>query len=175
MPIRKEYHVHFSLKKKVAAVATTAVILGGAGAAFGYWTTTGSGEGAASTTAGVSDTLSFTTATIDAMYPGDSEQDVTVTLENDGPDESVYVTSVKAFVTVADGAGEDCDADDFLLNDAEAPGSAGAAIELNWAPRDIAVDASYSTDGLDTIQFNNKATAQDDCKGAVVTLHYLAS
>ena len=40
-------------KKKIAALATGALVLGSAGVAYAYWTTTGSGSGTGSTTAGV--------------------------------------------------------------------------------------------------------------------------
>lgn len=160
-----------SLKKKLAIAATAATIASGAGIAVAYWTTTGSGSGSAATTDGVVDTLSFTTSTINAMYPGDDAQDVTVTVENTDPNESVYVSSVKAYLTVV-GSGA-CDSTDFLLNNSAAPGTAATAVALDWTATEL--DAGESVDtAVDTIQFHNKATNQDGCKDAAVTLHYLA-
>lgn len=163
-----------SLKKKIAAAAVAATIAGGAGIAFAYWTTTGSGTGSAATTAGVDGTLTFATATLAAMYPGDSAQGLVVTVTNPDADESVYVSSVRAFVTVV-GSGPACAADDFLLNGSPAPGTASAAVELGWADQELIAGGNAATTG-DTIQFNNKPAAdQDDCKSAAVTLNYLAS
>lgn len=164
-----------TLKQRIAAVAAAATIAGGAGIAVAYWTTTGSGSGSAATTGGVDGTLTFATTTIDPMYPGDAAQDFAVTVTNPDADESVYVASVKAYLTVA-GSGPACDASDFLLNGVSTAADEASAVELGWTAQDLEAGTDAVTDSGDTIQFNNKpAVAQDDCKNAAVTLNYLAS
>ena len=91
-----------SFKKKIAAAAAAATIVGGVGIAYGYWSTTGSGTGSASTAAGVEDTLDFTTSTITDMYPGDSEQTFTVGAVA-GPD-LVTARAAQASMTSANAA-----------------------------------------------------------------------
>ena len=167
-------------KKKIAALATGALVLGSAGVAYSYWTTTGSGSDTGTTTAGASDTLNFDHDALTPMYPGDAPQPLTVAVSNDksAPTQSVYVTTVEAYVTTdKDG----CDGTDFFLTD----GSAGAVgstssetspVTLTWEAQDLAVDETRDATG--TIQFNNKSgenANQDACKGATVTIHYLAS
>jgi hypothetical protein len=163
--------MRLSKKLAIAAVSTVAAV-GVATSAFAFWSTTGSGSGSASATAGVSGQLGFSTSSINAMYPGDSAQAVTVTVTNNSSDNSkVQVASVKAYLTVSGS----CAADDFKLDGNAAPGDATSAISLAWTNTELAHGASASTAGTDTIQFNDKGTNQDGCKSAAVTLHYLAS
>ncbi len=161
-------------QRVVAGLAGTAMaVAAGTGVAWAYWTTTGRGTGSASTAAGATDTLDFTTAPLDAMYPGDSSQDVTVTVKNTG-DQSVYVTTVKAYLTVdAPYATAGCSASDYLLNGVSTADSLANAVTLTWTAQELAKDASE--DATASIQFNDKATSQDVCKDATLTLHYDAS
>ena len=163
-----------SMKKKIAAAAAAATIVGGAGAALAFWTTTGTGTGSAATTAGVDGTLGITSAELDEMYPGDSPQPVTVTVVNNDLNEAVQVTTVKAYLTVV-GSGV-CDASDFKLTGVSTAADAASAVTLDWTAQELAANGGTAdTGGLDTIQFNNKASNQDGCKSATVTLNYLAS
>jgi hypothetical protein len=156
--------------QKITAVVggTAAAVLVG-GVAFAYWTTSGSGSGEGATTAGVSDDLSFSQAAITEMYPGDSEQPLTVTVTNDSG-ESAYVASVKAYITT-DKAG--CTGADFLLGGSAAPSTAATAASLVWTAADLAAGADANA--TSTIQFNNTGDPQDACKSAAVTIHYVAS
>ena len=104
------------------------------------------------------------TSTVTAMQPGDSAQTLSGNFTN--PNSSpIYVSTVTASiasVTKAGGAvAGTCDASDYTLAnavmtvDAEVPaGTAKGA----WTGA--------------TIKFNNKATSQDQCKGATVNLAY---
>lgn len=160
-------------KKMTIAAAATAVAVAGTGVAFGWWSTTGSGTGTGATTAGVTDTLAFDQDLLTAMYPGDEEQDLTVTITNTDLLQHVWVATVKAYVET-DMAG--CDGDDFLLDGVVAPSTAATAAELDWTPMELLSNAATSGDATGTIQFNDKPTTnQDACKGAAVTIHYLAS
>jgi len=156
--------------QKITAVVggTAAAVLVG-GVAFAYWTTSGSGEGTGSATAGVADQLSFTQADLSAMYPGDSSQPLTVTVKNTSG-ESAYVATVKAYVTTDN---DGCTGADFKLGGAAAPSTAATAAALTWTATDLA--AGGDADATSTIQFNNTSGNQDACKSAAVTIHYLAS
>lgn len=160
-------------KKLIAVLGAAVLVVALATAGFAYWTTSGSGSGTGSTTAGTANDLSFNTTALNPMYPGDSAQTFTVTVNNDNATETATVTNVKAYVTT-NSTGV-CDGSDFLLNGSAAPSDALSAVALDFTQADIAAGDSASTSGADTIQFNNKNTSQDDCKGVVVTLHYVAS
>src|SRR3954464_12317603 len=106
-------------KKKIAAVAIAGAVVASSGLAYAFWTTTGSGSGTGSATAGAIDTLTFTQTALNAMYPGDTSQTLTVAVKNTD-NQSVYVTTVKAYLTVVKDSGNtatgDCTAADFLLH-----------------------------------------------------------
>lgn len=156
-------------KKITAVVVAGAAVIGSLGVAYAWWSTTGTGSDTASTTAGVADELSFAHDALTPMFPGDVDQDLIVTVTNDSG-ESVYVTTVKAWITT-DKTG--CDGDDFLINGAEAPSTLATAVALpGWTAQEITAGDSASSAG-DDIQFNDKAaTNQDVCKSAAVTVHY---
>lgn len=150
------------LSKKIAAIAITATVAVTATAALAYWTAGGSGTGSA--TAG--DTVAIEaiqTSTVSDMYPGDSPQTLSGNFNNDN-DGPVYVTSVTASIVDVDqaaGAVGDCDATDFTLDDEVMT----VGVEV------LSGDAQGAWTGA-TLQFNNKATNQDGCKGATVNLAY---
>ena len=155
--------------KKIAVATATSVALIGGGVAYAYWTTSGSGSGTGSTTAGTLDQLGFQQDTLDAMYPGDSSQPLSVTVTNNSG-ESAYVATVKAYVTT-DKSG--CTGADFLLGGTAAPSTAATATALTWTAQDL--DAGGADDATSTIQFNDTGDNQDACKDAAVTVNYLAS
>lgn len=160
-----------SAKQTIATIGTAATVVAASGIAYAYWTTTGSGTGTGATTAGVTDTLSFTQDALADMYPGDSSKPLSVTIENTHADQKVYVTTVKAYLTVV-GSGT-CAANDFMLGGAAAPGDLANAVTMTWTAQEL--DPGESDEATSTIQFNNKATDQDGCKAATVTVHYDAS
>jgi hypothetical protein len=154
---------------KSAVVAGTVLALTGGGVAFAYWTTSGTGTGSGSTTAGVVDHLGFSQSTLTAMYPGDSSQDLTVTVTNNAT-ESAYVATVKAFITTDK---EGCTGADFKLGGSAAPSTAATARALTWMPVDLGAGATQNA--TSTVQFNNTGANQDACKNAAVTINYVAS
>lgn len=154
-----------SKKKKYAVVVAALVAISG-GVAFAYWTAGGSGSGSAST--GTVDALTVNqTTTISGLAPGLAAQTLSGNFDNpnDGP---VYVTSVTvsiSSVTKAGGApAGTCDATDYTLSGTTM--TVGAEVPAGTA--------KGSWTGA-TIQFNNKVTNQDACKGATVNLAYTAS
>jgi hypothetical protein len=104
-----------------------------------------------------------------AMFPGDTAQTVTATVKNTGT-ENYKLQAVKAFVTT-DKVG--CDGTDYKLNGAPAPTNATDAAAITVTQADLAPAAT--TTGTFTMQFNNKSTDQNACKGAAVTITYIAS
>jgi len=169
--------MQFTKKQKVAAVlGAGAVAVAGGGVAFAYWTSTGGGTGTGSTTAG--NATAFTVAGDDAsaMYPGDSAQTVTATVTNSSTTESYKLQSLKAYLTVVKDASNTatgtCDSSDYLLNGVAAPGTSATAADLSVTPIELA--AGGTTTKTFTLQFNDKATNQDQCKGAAVTINYIA-
>lgn len=135
------------------------------GAAFAYWSTAGSGTGSAATSAGAASLVVSQTSTISNMYPGDSAQIISGTVKNTAAN-SAYVAQVVASiasVTPAAGAAGGCDASDYTLSS-----------PTMTIGKDIAAGATVPFTGA-TIQFNNKASNQDGCKGATVNLAYAAN
>jgi hypothetical protein len=152
-------------KKKVLAFFTAGLVLVGGGVAFAYWTAGGSGTGSA-TTGTVTALTAVQTSTVAGMAPGDTAQTLSgnFTNTNSGP---VYVASVTASissVTISGAPAVGCDATDYTL--ANPTMSVGAQV-----PAGTAQGAWTGA----TIQFNNKATNQDACKGATVNLAYSIS
>ncbi len=159
-----------SKKKRSAALLAAGVIgLATAGGAYAYWTSNGGGTGTATTATGTSTALVVTGNATSAMFPGDSAQTVTATVKNSGS-ESYKLQGLKAYVTTG---ATDCDSTDYKLNGAPAPSTEATAVSITVTPIDLAPNAT--TTGTFTMQFNNKTTNQDACKGAAVTIHYVAS
>lgn len=162
-------------KKRLAIVAGgTAVVMAGAGVGYAYWTSDGTGTGTASTAAGNATAFSVGGDVPDEMYPGDDVQRITATVTNDGS-ENYKIQKLEAYLTIdAPHATAGCSSADYLLNNATAPGTAETAADLAITPIDLAPDGTQSVDY--TIQFNNNTDAnQDACKGALVSVNYIAS
>ena len=145
-------------KRAIIFTAVT-VLLVGAGAAFAYWSTTGAGTGSAGTGTTVAIVVNQT-STVSGLAPGVAAKSLSGNFDNanTGP---VYVAAVTATVTGTDKTG--CDASDYTI--------AGTATVGAEVPVGTGVGA---WSGL-TIQFNNKATNQDPCKGAVVAIAYTSN
>lgn len=152
-------------KRRAAAIAiTTIILLGGGGAAtYAYWTAGGSGSGSASTGTSTGVTA-VQTSVVSGLAPGGTAQTLTgnFTNTNTGP---VWVTSVVASiasVTKAGGAPTGtCDSTDYTLSNATMTVNA-------QVPAGTAQGAWTGA----TLAFNNKATVQDACKNATVTISY---
>lgn len=155
---------HLSKKRVVLAAIVAVALALASGVAYAYWTSNGSGTGSAAAASGTSALTVNQTTVLSAMYPGDSPQTISGDFDNPGSGPA-YVSTVTASissVTKAVGApAGTCDASDFTLTNATAT-----------------VDAEVPTgNGVGAwtgpqIQFNNKATNQDACKGATVVLGY---
>jgi hypothetical protein len=153
----------FTKKRMLTALSVVSVIAIAA-VAYGYWTTSGSGDGTASAGSTTGITVNQT-STLTAMYPGDSAQTLSgdFTNTNSSP---VYVGTVTASIQSVDKASDapagTCDATDFTLSN--------AAMTVNAQVPSGTNEGAWS--GA-TIKFNDKSdTNQDACKGATVNLHY---
>jgi hypothetical protein len=161
--------------KKAAVIGGTVLALTAGGVAYAYWTTTGEGTGTAGTRAGNDAALTVTQVSeLAPMYPGDNAQGVNFTVKNEGS-EYYKAQAVHGYITVAEAADApagECTATDYLFN-----GVSGADIDnqelLTFVAKDLAPGGTQG--GSTTIKFNNTGENQDACKGAVVTIHYLAS
>jgi hypothetical protein len=152
------------LTKKRALTLGVVGLLIVAGVAIAYWTAGGSGSGTASVAGAQTALTANQTSTLTAMYPGDSAQTISGNFDNPNPG-PIFVATVTASISSVTKAGGapagTCDATDFTL--------ANAVMTVN--AQVAAGTAKGSWTGA-TIQFNNKATNQDACKGATVNLSY---
>jgi len=150
-------------KKIVTGAVAGAIVLGGSGAAYAYWGTTGGGSSMASTSDGAANLLvTQNTGSMTAMYPGDTPQAINGTVRNNAKN-SAYVRQVVVSAQVLYG-GPTCDASDYVITN--------PVMTVN---KDIPAGKTADFSGA-TIQFNNKADEnQDDCKKATVVLNFAAS
>ena len=148
-------------RKKKILIAGTAIVAIGAGTAFAYWSTQGTGSGSGATSAGASNLAIVQTSTISNMYPGDSAQTISGTVTNNA-ENAAYVNTVTVSIASVTATGT-CDATDYTL-----------ASPVMTVGEDVAAGATVPFTGA-TIKFNNKATNQDGCKGATVNLAYASN
>ena len=155
-----------NVKKILAVLLGTIVVIAAGGVAFAFWTTTG-GTGAGTADTGESAGVTVNqTSTVTAMGPGVAPQDLSGDFDNTS-DATVYVTSVTASidsVTLA-GAGACGPANYDIAN-------AVSTVEAN-VPAGNGV-GSWGTTDTPTIEFVNSVQNQDDCQGATVNLEYVA-
>lgn len=149
--------------KKITAFAVIGLLMA-AGGAYAYWTAGGSGTGSASAANGQTALTVTQTTVLSAMYPGDSAQVISGKFNNtnSGP---IYVGTVTASISSVVKAGGavagTCDATDFTLADAVATINA-----------EVPVGTAVGAWTGPSLKFNNKASNQDQCKGATVNLAY---
>jgi hypothetical protein len=158
----------FLRKKPVAIALVAALIVGGGGAAaFAYWTFTGAGTGTGTVGTPTTPLVVNQTSTITNLAPGSAAQSLSGNFNNSnsGP---IYVTSIAtATLTVTKATGAvtgTCDATDFTVTGF--PLAVGAQV-----PAGTAQGAWTGA----TIAFNNKATNQDQCKGATISIAYTSN
>lgn len=152
-------------RRNILIAATTVLLLGGGGAAFAYWTLSGSGTGSASTGTVTGTITAVQTSTITNLRPGGAAQTLSGNFTNTDTS-PIHVTSVTASisgVTKAVGAvSGTCDASDYTLT--------GAVMPVNANVNSGTAQGAWT--GA-TLQFNNKATNQDQCQGATVAIAYV--
>jgi hypothetical protein len=148
-------------KRVLSTIGVTAILLGGATAAYAYWTASGTGTGTGTTGTSLAINAVQDT-TITNLRPGGAAQNISGHFNNLNA-APVYVTSVTvSIVSVTGGAGA-CVVSDYTL--ANAVIAVGATVTTNDTWGTIPA----------TIAFNNKVTSQDGCKGATVNLGFVVS
>lgn len=151
-----------SKKGKVYAVAASiALVAASGGAAFAYWSTTGSGSGTAATGTSVPVTVNQTSA-VAGLAPGSGPQALSGTFTN-GNSSPVYVATVTASiasVTKNGAVAVGCDATDFTLT--------GATVGHE-------VNTGDSWSGAAIAFFDKPLVNQEACKGVTVNLTYTSN
>jgi hypothetical protein len=161
-----------STKKRIVAAAVGVTTVLGASAAFAYWTSSGSGTGAASV--GNATTFEVTTdAPVGApLTPGGTAQSVGINVKNPGTGSQAF-SQVVVKVANADGtpwtAVDGCTAADFAVGGA----AAGGPVTLTTS-QEIAAGATNGTQSV-SVQMVNRDASQDACKGVTVPLHVAVS
>jgi hypothetical protein len=127
--------ITLSRRKKSTAIALAAVLtLAGAGVAFAYWTSAGSGTGEATTGESAAFTITSEEA-VGTIAPGNDGQTVDFTVSNpsDGP---LYLTSVAVTIATADGTPwaptGDCQLADYTATISTAPPAGDIAAVPRW-------------------------------------------
>ena len=154
----------FRGRKPVIIVLAALLTLAGAGIAFAYWTSTGTGDGTAQT--GESTAFTITADAPDGtLAPGNAGQTVDFHVTNPSASPQ-FLTSVTATLANTDGTPwvptGDCDIADYTV-----------AMTTPAPVGDIAGGATV--DGMITVTLANTAENQDDCQGQPVPLHFVAA
>ena len=149
------------MNKKVVAIGLAAgITLGGAGAAFAYFTTTGSGNG--STTAGTASAVTLHAAIAGNIVPGDGGQLVSFTADNSSATSQKVQTITFVSVTSTDSG---CQT--FLTAD---PGQfTMSAVTSNTVVPGNATASALN--GTGTLVWTDEAYAQNACAGKNLTLN----
>lgn len=151
-------------RKGKALVVAGVITVATAGGAFAYWSSLGTGTGAAST--GTSSAFVVTTdaATGSPLTPGGPTQTIAFHVQNANSGVQ-RLTSVAVTVAASGGAAwtavPGCSAADYTVG------------TPTFTPGDIA--SGSSTDGTVTITMKNLSTNQDACKNVSVPLYFSAS
>lgn len=137
-------------RNKIKALATSAALVAvSGGAAFAYWSTTGSGYGTAGAATGT--TPVSITVTFDKDIAPGGTKDIQYSASN--PNSSSTTVTLDRAVVTATGS---CDATWF-------------AASVPTGTTTIAAGATASL-GTGTLTFADTATNQDACKGATITV-----
>ena len=143
-------------RKKLAVVAGGLAVLAFAGAAFAYFTNSGSGTGSASV--GSSSEIALSSPLVGDLYPDGADVPVTVTIDNPGSG-AQYVDTVSGVVETDDN-GTPSTADDCL----------GSWFEVD----DITYQDTLAAGGSDTadtnVRMNDSGSNQDACQGDTLTI-----
>jgi hypothetical protein len=156
---------HNAKSRKIAVFAVvTGLVLAGGGAAFAYWTSSGTGEGFATTGESTDFVLTSEDPAGEALTPGGPSQSVAFTVANPSTG-TLNLANVTVTVANADGstwtAVEGCSADDYTIG----------TPTIVYGPIAGGADA----DGTVTVSMINSATDQDGCQNADVPLYFVAS
>jgi hypothetical protein len=160
--------LQFKKRRLIPVALAIVVLVVGSGVAYAFWTSGGSGSGSGSAASGVTVTVNQTGSALKPMYPGDSPQTISGDFTN-ATGAPVLVTTVTASIaSVTPLVAGTCDASNFLLNNLALTGPTAT---VNAQVPVGSPETTVTWTGI-TIQFYNKDTNQDGCKGATVALGY---
>jgi hypothetical protein len=162
-----------STKSKVIVAGVAGLSLGISGVAYAYWSTSGVGNGTATTSAGAANLDVQQTASPSDLAPGVASEAVTGTVQNNAAN-NAHTTQI--IVTVASVAPVACATDNYGLVAGSAHAILTSGVQSVTLPfvHDMTPGQLLSMPAFD-LGFINKAVLQDECKSAVPTLHYAVS
>ena len=144
----------FGKKKIIVGAVAAAVIASGAGAAYAYWTTGGTGDGSGTTATSNGSLTLHANFDASTLTPGGSVP-VAYTADNTGSSNLYLTTLSVSSITTSPST---CLATDFNAS-------------VTATPKQIDAGATGVSVGSGTLTFANTNANQDDCKGATVTVH----
>ena len=150
-------------KKFVIAGIAAALVLGGGGAAFAYWTAQGIGSGTATTGESVAFLVTSDPPVGDPLTPGGPAQTVTINVTNEAEGDQTLL-AVTAQIANPDGTAwivTGCSAADYTV---------GTPVFVYGG---IASGATLS--GTVTIELINSGVNQDGCQNVDVPLYFVAN
>jgi hypothetical protein len=172
------------MNKRVAVVGAVAgLVLGLSGAAFAYWTSSGGGNGSATTATAGNSNVSVTgsEASPATMGPNIAPEAITLTITNPSTNsQSSYVTSVTASIDSTDTTWNvgppDCAATDYQLQASSSDALSAAGTANGTQSVTVPVGAELAPGGQTTatvyIGFVDDTTNQTACEGQSVDLTY---
>jgi hypothetical protein len=158
----------FTMKKKIIAGAAAAALVAGiGGAAFAYFTSTGSGTGNGQVGSATNFTVTVAAYTGSAnLYPGTGSQNVTYTVTNSGSGDQLLTSTSAAltadvngdvFDTTANATAVGCKASWFTVTNHQPTTPA--------VPATLAGGASATGGNVDLSMPSNSTDNQDPCQG----------
>lgn len=169
-----------SVKTQFVALATAAGTLGLSGVAFGWWTSSGNGSGAASTGTSSLFTVTADSVTTGTLTPGGPTQTVGWTVHNPSTGNQ-HVASVSVKIANADGSpwsvtvgGLTCNANDFQIADAAAGAAKTFSPDADLAPNSASSTADDLT-GSVTVAMVNRNANQDACQSLSAVPIYVSA
>jgi hypothetical protein len=151
--------------KITAVVGGAALALGTAGVAFAYWSTSGSGNGTASTAPAAGLVVVNQTSTVTNLSPGSGTQALAGNFDNTTNPSAVKITQVSVDFTGTVWQ-TNCSSADYALVQPAAQTAAN-----NMVP--VGTGTGSWTGG--SIEMLDPASNQDGCKGQALKLHYTAA
>ena len=154
-------------RRIVIAGATAGAVLLTGGVAFAFWSSTGTGDGAAQVATAASELTVTQVGTPGGLVPGGPAVDIVAEVDNPSATDIQLADVTVTVADVVDSAGNTigagCPVGDFEIEDAP---YAGGLILAGGTTGNVTVA---------TVRLLNSAANQNPCKGAVVELSLVAS
>lgn len=184
--------MQFNKKKVAAAVGAAAVVASGAGVAYAYWTTSGTGDGTVAAQSSLSGfAVSGDAVSGNPLYPGAS-QALSGKVTNKDVNSPAQLQTLVATIQAPTHVGTDstkpaCTAADYALSGGTGWSVASDKLSATFHPnveltKNASAGDTYSFSGL-TVQMLDRSDTtagdgsgnQDNCKGATFNISYDAS